>query len=251
MRQLLLAAALVGATFQANAQCTPDPLYADSVFGVWPDTLTDFIPGELGVFYSDTLNLIVPLNTTDIDPNLTPAMLDSVQLINVIGLPPGLGVNCNSQTPASCTFLPTMLGCGLIEGTPTQVGNYPIILEVKGWVAVLGFPISQNISFPGYSIQITNNVGIAEQQVAGLSEVRNVPNPFSGRTSIEFVMNTTEKVTLRVYNLVGEQLHEQFQQGRAGANRIAFDGSALSDGIYLYKLSAGNETFTGRMVLHR
>jgi hypothetical protein len=38
-----------------------DPLYTDSVFGVWPDTPRRFSPGVLNQFYySDTLNILMP-----------------------------------------------------------------------------------------------------------------------------------------------------------------------------------------------
>ena len=68
MKQLVLTLAAAALTTAAAAQCTPDPLYADSVFGVWPDTLENFKPGMVNVFYSDTLNLIIPTDANSLDP---------------------------------------------------------------------------------------------------------------------------------------------------------------------------------------
>ncbi len=104
MKRTLLLVVLIASVVSAKAQCTPNPLYTDSVFGVWPDTISDFRPGMLEVFYSDTLNLLIPSSALDISTDYPDITIDSVQLVSVTGLPPGLAISCNSQTPASCSY---------------------------------------------------------------------------------------------------------------------------------------------------
>ena len=252
MKRTLLCASIALTGIGAFAQCTPNALYADSVFGVWPDTTENFVDGEVGVFYSDTLNLIVPLNAQDVDPGLPDLDLDSVQLDAINGLPPGLAVACNSQTPAPCTFLTGVLGCGLIEGTPTTAGTYPITLDVIAYTVIFGSPAGIPQSFSGYQIVIApSTVGVHELAGPALSGVRNIPNPFSGRTSIEFDLARAGAVRLAVYNLVGEEMWNTVQNGTTGTNKVIFDGSELGEGVYLYKVEADGGNFTGRMVLHR
>ncbi len=248
---LLLATALtVGAS---HAQCTPDPLYADSVFGVWPDTTENFMSGVLGQFYTDTLNLIVPTNAADIpaDPPYPAITIDSIQLAGVTGLPPGLSVSCNSQTAGPCTYLPSVLGCGLIEGTPTQAGTYPITLDVVAWFTFI-FPQSLPASFGGYEIVIEEiGTGVFEVANMGLANVRNVPNPFASRTTIEFQAGKSGDARVRVFNLVGEELWSQTVQSKVGLNKVLFEGGDLPAGVYLYKIESGANTYTGRMALQR
>ena len=55
-------------TFNSNAQCTPDPLYADSIYGAWPDTVTNFVSGQVGVAYIQVLDFKLPLDAGDVDP---------------------------------------------------------------------------------------------------------------------------------------------------------------------------------------
>ncbi|MBL7952877.1 MAG: T9SS type A sorting domain-containing protein [Flavobacteriales bacterium] len=252
---LLSFSILVG--LAASAQCTPDPLYADSVFGVWPDTTENFKAGFLGQFYSDTLNLIVPDNAANIpaDPPYPNFPLDSIQLLSVNGLPPGLAVNCNSQTAAACTYLPAQLGCGLIEGIPTALGTYPIDLTVRAWstiTIVVPIPVSQEITFGGYEIVVSElNTGISMPVATALANVRNVPNPFSTRTSIEFNAGKAGSARVRVFDMVGEEVWGQTVQTKVGANKVAFEGGDLPAGVYLYKIESGSATFTGRMALQR
>ena len=257
MKKFLLFSVFAIGKVTASAQCTPNPLYQDSVFGVWPDTTENFRPAFLGQFYSDTLNLIVPTNASEIpaDPPYPALALDSIQLLSVNGLPPGITVSCNSQTAASCTYLPTQLGCGLLQGTPTAAGTYPIQLRVRAWstvVIIVPVPVSQEIEFGGYEIIVgDNNTAVLSMTNSSLANVRNVPNPFANRTTIEFSTGKAGAAQIKVFNLVGEEMWREVVQTKAGLNRVQFEGAQLPAGVYLYKIEAGSQTYTGRMAIQR
>lgn len=251
MKRILLSFFLVGSFSSAMAQCTPDPLYADSLFGVWPDTTTNFVGGVVGEAYIQVLNLIVPQDGGDVDPAFEGQMLDSVAVNGVTGLPPGLTWACNSQTPASCSYLTGQLGCGIVEGVPTAAGTFPLTLNVTAYTTFLGFPVPVPYTFNGYRINVSEVTGITEGSLPALGSVRTVPNPFASRTMIEFQLSKASTVKVRVFNLLGEELWSQTLQGKAGTNKLPFEGGDLQDGVYLFKVESGKETFTGRMVLHR
>lgn len=251
MKHALLAACLLTAGLRATAQCTPNPLYADSVFGVWPDTTENFIGGMVGVFYSDTINIIIPSSSTDVDPSLPPQTIDSVQFNGIDNLPPGLAVHCNSQTGGPCTLLPHQLGCGLIEGTPTQAGSYDLVLNVTAYVTFLGFPTGLPYAFQGYNITIAGTAGVNDLAPVSLGQVQNVPNPFANRTTIEFSLNRGATARIKVFNLVGEELWRETVQAKSGVNRVPFEAARMESGVYLYKVEAGDRMFTGRMVVSR
>jgi hypothetical protein len=79
---------------------------------------------------------------------------------------------------------------------------------------------------------------------------QNYPNPFNPSTMIRFAMPQASQVTLRVYNLLGQQVAE-LVNGRmdVGRHQVAFDASGLSAGVYLYVLEAGDFTATKRLTL--
>lgn len=251
MKHTLLLASTIAITTLASAQCVPNPLYTDSIFGVWPDTTLNFAPASLNNFYSDTLYLKVPTDAGDLDPSLAGLGLDSVRMNAIAGMPPGINVLCNSQTPAQCTYLTGVLGCGLLEGTPTQEGTFPLTIQVTVFANFFGQPVPFDTAFTGYRIVVGPDVSVAELVAPALSSVRNVPNPFMERTSIEFQLASAGAVDIRVFDLVGAEVRRIQTTGKAGINRIPFNGQGLQPGIYLYKLEAGRSSFTGRMVLHR
>ena len=56
---LIITFSLFSFTF-VYSQCTPDPTYADSTFGVWPTPQTNFPAGDVGVFYDEVVYFKVP-----------------------------------------------------------------------------------------------------------------------------------------------------------------------------------------------
>jgi len=238
---------IIGAA--AMAQCTPDPLYTDSVYGVWPDTTENFPPGVLNVFYSDTLNILVPTDAGLVDPDFDGVNIDSVALTGIDNLPPGLSVVCNSQTGAACTYLSSQLGCGLIEGIPTAAGVYDMTINVIAY-AFGGF-VQVEQPFAGYRITISeDNSGIAAVTSVMPLDVRAVPNPAVGTTNFLFGLPRAAKAQVQVFNLVGEKLWDRTLSGRQGLNTVPFDANELESGVYLYTVEAGGHTFTSRLVVN-
>ena len=80
--------------------------------------------------------------------------------------------------------------------------------------------------------------------------MQNYPNPFNPTTHIDFVLPQASKLTLRVYNLLGQQVSE-LANGRftAGRHSVTFDGSNLSSGIYFYRLQTVDNVMTKKLTL--
>lgn len=252
LRTLTLVLSFAVASMALAQPCTPNPIYADSVFGVWPDTTENFMPGTIGAAYFQDLNLIVPSEAGLVDPDFAGLVIDSVSFVGIAGLPTGLAISCNSQTPAFCTYLTGQLGCGVISGTPTVTGTFPLTLNVLAHSSIFGNVLSVPYSFGGYRIIINDvNTGVEVPVGASLAQVRTVPNPFSVRTSFEFDLARNGTVEIRVFDLLGAQRWERSVAGKAGANRVPFEAQDLASGIYLFQISSGKTVQTGRLVLNR
>ncbi len=79
---------------------------------------------------------------------------------------------------------------------------------------------------------------------------QNYPNPFNPITTITFFNPLEQKVTLNVYNLLGEKVVTLFDGiSKAGLNVFDFNAQNLSSGIYFYKLTAGSFTDTKKCIL--
>jgi endonuclease/exonuclease/phosphatase family metal-dependent hydrolase len=93
---------------------------------------------------------------------------------------------------------------------------------------------------------------VAETAPTAFALDQNYPNPFNAGTVIRFALPAASNVTLTVYDLLGHEV-TTLQDGPmvAGAHQVSWDGSHLSSGVYLYRLTAGDQVQTRRMVYVR
>ncbi|MCH8495371.1 MAG: T9SS type A sorting domain-containing protein, partial [Balneolales bacterium] len=78
----------------------------------------------------------------------------------------------------------------------------------------------------------------------------NYPNPFNPTTSIKFSVPETMQVEIEVYDLVGRQVATLTRRDfNAGTHTIDFNASALSSGVYLYRMVTPTSVQTGKMML--
>jgi hypothetical protein len=78
----------------------------------------------------------------------------------------------------------------------------------------------------------------------------NYPNPFNPQTTIRYALPEEAHVRVVVYDLLGRELATLVDQEQgAGIYEVAYDGSGLSSGLYVYVLEAGAFRAVGRMVL--
>ncbi len=76
------------------------------------------------------------------------------------------------------------------------------------------------------------------------------PNPFNPSTAISYQLQAASHVHLQVFDTTG-RLVATLVDGRreAGTHEVTFDGSNLPSGVYLYTLTAGQHSVSGKMVL--
>ncbi len=80
---------------------------------------------------------------------------------------------------------------------------------------------------------------------------QNYPNPFNPSTMIAFTVKQSGTATLRVYNTLGQEVGELFNEDAQAGVRYAlrFDAARLSSGIYLARLESSGEVATMKMTL--
>ncbi len=81
---------------------------------------------------------------------------------------------------------------------------------------------------------------------------QNYPNPFNPVTTINFFIEKASEVSLKVYNLHGNQvdvLVDEFCQ--AGTHSVHWNGQGLPSGIYFYTIEAQGQKTVRKMVLQK
>lgn len=70
---------------------------------------------------------------------------------------------------------------------------------------------------------------------------QNYPNPFNPSTTIRFKLPVTEKVDLRVYDILGREVARLYDKiAPAGVVNVDFNACSLPSGMYIYRIKAGD-----------
>lgn len=79
---------------------------------------------------------------------------------------------------------------------------------------------------------------------------QNFPNPFNPSTQINYQVQKSSFVTIKVFNLLGELVANLFEGiAPAGNYSVKFDGTDLPSGAYLYQMKADNFSDTKKFML--
>ncbi len=138
------------------------------------------------------------------------------------------------------------------QGSTTEIHNYSFTdyYVERGINYYRLKQIDYNGNF-NYSEEIELNFDIPEF----FSLEQNYPNPFNPTTNIEFNLVVDSKVSLKIYDILGQEIIQLINTNLAAGNhKVDFTATSMNSGIYFYKLEAfGNngESFSAvkKMIL--
>jgi hypothetical protein len=83
---------------------------------------------------------------------------------------------------------------------------------------------------------------------------QNYPNPFNPSTVIEYALPENARVTLTIYNVLGQEVSRLIDvEQEAGVYKFNWNASSLASGVYIYNMkvegATKNYTDTKRMML--
>jgi hypothetical protein len=125
--------------------------------------------------------------------------------------------------------------------------------DLSTFTSLINTHISQGfkpIKVDVYDADLANDVAEDEIQPYGFHLQQNFPNPFNPSTTIRYELPKESFISLRVFNLLGEDVATLVEGTRpAGVHAVQFDASKLVSGVYFYRLQAGEFVETKEMIL--
>jgi hypothetical protein len=108
-----------------------------------------------------------------------------------------------------------------------------------------------SISYEGGSLAVPVGIVSTDLNVPETFFVdQNYPNPFNPSTSIRFGLPAASDVSVRVFNLLGQEVFNLYKNRvSAGVHEMQFEAENLSSGVYIYRIQAGEHVSIKRMVL--
>lgn len=128
--------------------------------------------------------------------------------------------------------------------TPIAIGDAVITIVASD---------AANNDFFAYSFPVNVGlVGVEDGEIipTEFSLAQNFPNPFNPTTNIKFGLPKESNVTLRIFNILGEEVATLVNKVMpAGFHTVNFDASRLTSGLYIYRIEADNFVQVKKMML--
>ncbi len=141
---------------------------------------------------------------------------------------------------------------GVYSGGQETVFSFSDSLRLQSVRFSFSSPIDSVVLDPGDKIlkQMTAWTDSTLPKLSSPASIAIFPNPFNGNAQIEYSCGSDSHVTIDVYDIIGRKvksLDEGYQQ--AGAYIVTFNGEGLASGVYLFRIHAGSENETTKVLL--
>lgn len=254
--------------FINGQNCLPDSSYIPVGPGLYPLPDTSLVQDPtLGInkdayencFFDFTFTMVVP--DSIVFPNSPPVKLTTMEFLNIefdYGTV-NTGVEGFTCEPPSCIWDGGTTGCVEISGIIlVPPGQYDAILFTE--IFLDGFPNPFLIEFPSPNLVVAQyRLNVYPMPATGCStgidDVNNhleftkaSPNPFNETTTIFLHSKANFITNFTIYNILGETIETKKVHLVNGENKINFDGSNLSAGMYMVTIGKGKDLITERLI---
>jgi hypothetical protein len=271
-KTILLFTILLSFPHLVYTQCSPNSLFsALGLPGVYPPEIP--IPGvpivgindgALGSAYSHTLTLVVLEDTIMDIASFLPATVVSAMslagistvmslnvnyvIFDVNGLPNGLSYTCDQS---GCQYVSGVDGCILINGTPTQAGNFavPVSMTINAQIPAITDPFLGTTIFAGMAIDLPSFSAVEYDLFIDASTVVSeitqhsflYPNP----TANEAMLCLYSVSDVVVYNVLGKEV---FTSVSIEGN-LVLSKADLGKGMFYIMIKSENKTETIKLII--
>lgn len=189
-------------------------------------------------------------------PNVQSLFEDfSDQGLVVLGLDvwDGSVTNVNNFITMAGVQFPVLLMASSLQNVYKTTYDRLIIIDQNGKIAYKGSRLVA-LDLKDARDVLTNLMQSSSIEFEAYPEMfdlfQNFPNPFNPSTDITYYLPDVHKVRLEVFDLLGNSIAVLVNEVQnAGDHQVHFESKDHSGGVYFYRLTAGGETLTRKMIL--
>ena len=147
-------------------------------------------------------------------------------------------------TDATNEVEPYSVWKSIVQFIPDSAKYYSTIIKVYSDGGI------KQLSLSGIGKDYAVSVDDEILQSLTFSLSQNYPNPFNPLTSIHYAIGKRQFVTLKVYDILGNEIATLVNDEKSAGNyEVNFNASNIPSGVYFYRLQAGSFAQTNKMIL--
>jgi hypothetical protein len=188
--------------------------------------------------------------TKDLDSE-TLLTLDSLYMVTCLYDGSDYEIYINGQLDAfssfSCTILASPVNLTIGQDLPgdNNYDFYGVLDDIR--IYDFGLPLNTIINFYDIPTSIKDN-----KPLIPLNSIlyQNYPNPFNPSTTISFSLNKSSRVTIDIFNPLGERVVRLINESfTPGFHKTIWNASGFPSGIYICSLTVGEKVFYQKIIL--
>ena len=239
-----------------QAQCTPDSVFTNSaVPGFFPSPLQGALPqAVVGSEYELTITLKVPQDTTldlkEFGLSGTQTIgVNSMKVNSINGLPNGLEFGDCSNS--SCKWSANEAGCFKIFGTPSEIGDFELGVNItmNVQVPILGGTDLPAFDLVAYEMEVTVASSVQSRGSLQESSVYIYPNPVKSEINLESNLNLGGVYTIELINALGQNVYVNTCNLETGKTIVTIPVGHFQTGVYFLRLSSLLESYESRILI--
>jgi len=190
------------------------------------------------MFYGTSIGMTLPAKNYFVNPQLSKS---SNEVLRLISTSPAIN---NSDTNYAYTTI-DMDGqerIGINDIGADEFSTSPLMIK----------PVSAATTGPGYMRIPTSVIESKKRTANNFMLFQNYPNPFNPTTTISYQIPKDSFVTLKIYNMLGNEIATLVNEERKAGSynyELGIGNYELPSGIYFYQLRTDNFSFTRKMVV--
>jgi hypothetical protein len=148
--------------------------------------------------------------------------------------------------PSKSSFLQKKSGVASNKSMMSLI-NHPEVFTVP--VKKLS---KSNASASRFRLVVSTNNDVSGYLPTSPQLAQNYPNPFNPTTNISFSIPTKSRVTIVVFNILGQKVATVTdEEYSAGTHIVVWNASHIASGVYFCRMVAAEKTQTRKMVVLR
>lgn len=220
--------------------------YKDNAFGV--------------IHWQEADSIIAAGIVSSIDIGIVP--IESPGLVTITGIVTGSnGSPITGGRVVARTSDGITVGYGVSDGTGSYSMNAIPTGEVTVFADRTGYAAGQGtIAVPPNTYTINSNLVLGSNGSTSVVDKpgkpyafeleQSYPNPFNPTTTVQYSIPDRSRVVLKVFNVLGQEVATLVDEVEdAGFKAVRFDASALTSGLYFYRLEAHGFVDVKKMLL--
>jgi len=198
----------------------------------------------IGTMFTDAISFLASLPANAFTP---PARVRRDVLIAVLQLSQGFYERGKPRLASALLSYGVLhIGLGRHSWIKDPSARAQFAGMVQDLIDALGQPANQ--AAVQNELQMFDEANLVPQELT-LSDA--YPNPFNPQTSLQFTVPEDGRTSVRVFNMLGEEVQVLFNEGAKAGQRytVEFNGAKLASGMYIVRLEYAGEQIARRILL--